>query len=104
MRDSRGHRAAGGAHLLQHLSGEQEPRQPDHRQGDAHADAQRHLQSHGVASSETSHAFLFSSNQPVVLRSKVLCFFSSVAFDRFGKQTTLVAEVFSSELRSVELS
>lgn len=45
------HRAASRPHLLQHLPGEQEPHQPDHGEGHAHADAQRHLRTHGEPSS-----------------------------------------------------
>lgn len=50
-RNPRGHRAAGRPHMLQHLPGQQEPHQPDHSQGHAHTDAQRHLRTHGESGS-----------------------------------------------------
>lgn len=50
-RNPRGHRAAGRPHVLQHLPGQQEPHQPNHGQGHAHTDAQRHLCTHGEPSS-----------------------------------------------------
>lgn len=61
-RDPRGHRPAGRPHVLQHLPGQQEPHQPDHGQGHAHTDAQRHLCTHGESSSMYSHLETFPYN------------------------------------------
>lgn len=53
-RNPRRYRAAGRAHLLQHLPGQQEPHQPDDGEGHAHANAQCHLCSHGEPGSTFS--------------------------------------------------
>ena len=46
-RNTRGHGAPHCPDLLQHLPGQPEPHQPDHRQGHPHTDAERHLHPHG---------------------------------------------------------